>query len=66
MNNISIAGIGMYAVLIVFVLKTLHITADQSTVEAAIAGGVQAVGFVLWVIGQIRRPDLKFGLVRQA
>lgn len=63
--KLSIAGVGMYVSVITVLLNLFGITPDPGSVEAAVSAGVTLFGFALWIIGQVRRRDLKFGIVRK-
>lgn len=65
MQNVSKAGVGMYAVLIMSVLSLFGIQADLETVEGVVVSAISLASFVMWVWGQIDRDDLTFGLWRK-
>lgn len=60
----SKAGIGMYAVIIVSFLNFLGLDLDEGTLTEAIYAILAGVGAVLWVVGQVMRRDLRFGIFR--
>jgi len=65
MPNLSTAGIGMYAVLIEFLLHMFGLEAPEGSVVAFVNGVIAIAGFILWIYGQVRRNDLHLGLVRK-
>lgn len=69
MNQISVAGSGVYALaldgIINFMLNWFGITPDVGSVGAVINAAVIVVGWVMIIVGQLRRKDLKLGLIRK-
>lgn len=59
-------GSGIIVILIGYGLSFfgVHVGSDQVTV--AVTNAMQVVGFVVSIWGQLRRPDLHFGLIRQS
>ena len=65
MQNISLGGIGMYAFLLATALRLLGVEADINQITEFLVSLLQVVAFVVWVWGQVRRSDLKLGLIRK-
>jgi hypothetical protein len=65
MNNISFAGSGLLVLVINGVLQAFGITPDAGSVAAVIQGGVIIFGWVLLIVGQLKRKDLHYGLLRK-
>ncbi len=66
MNNISMTGVGALVVtILVVVLPIFGVVADQGTITSGVESVVKALGFILLIAGQARRPDLKFGMIRK-
>lgn len=66
MTNVSTAGIGMYASLIVTLCQLFGLDVDEGLITEVILAGITLVSFFVWAYGQITRKDLKFGLFRKA
>ena len=64
-NAVSMAGVGWAVVLLMTLLKAIGVEADEATVTGAVEALITFAGFVLAVWGQLRRSDLKYGLIRQ-
>lgn len=64
-SNISLAGTGGIITLLEFVLKAFNIDIPGGQVGDAVNGLVTAYGVVALIWGQVRRPDLKGGLIRK-
>lgn len=62
---ISLTGTGILITLIEYVLRFFGLEFEEGSVAAAVNGLVVFVGFVLVIVGQLRRKDLRFGLVRK-
>lgn len=62
---ISLTGTGILITLIEYALRFLGLEFEEGSVAAAVNGLVVFVGFVLVIVGQLRRKDLRFGLVRK-
>lgn len=65
MTPVSFAGLGTIALTIEAILRIIGIEFTEGSVEAALNGLVVFVGFVLLIVGQLRRKDLKYGLLRK-
>lgn len=65
MQNISLAGTGLYVIIITAVLNYFGITADAGSVTAVVTSVITIFGWVLLIFGQLRRKDLTLGLVRK-
>lgn len=66
LTPISFAGLGGLITLLELGLHIFGVTPPPGSLEAALNGLLVFVGFILFVWGQVRRPDLKFGLVRKS
>lgn len=67
-SNISMAGTGLAGVIvyvIILVGKILGIDIAEAELTTHVQNVIGAVGFVLVLIGQVRRPDLIRGLLRR-
>ena len=65
MNNFSLAGVGLIISVLSFLAKYFQLDVDDGQITEAVNAGSQFVGFVLLVWGQLRRKDLKFGVIRK-
>lgn len=65
MNQISVAGIGVYVSLIEVILRLFGITPEPGTVMEVVNAVVIVGGWILILVGQFKRSDLHFGLVRK-
>ncbi len=65
MEKISIAGTGTYVLLISLVLNLAGIEPEPGSIEALVNGTVAATGLILMILGQLKRADLKWGLLRK-
>jgi hypothetical protein len=65
MNNLSVAGIGMYVSLIEGVLHVFGFVPPEGSILAAINGAVAIVALATWIVGQFKRADLSLGLFRK-
>lgn len=63
--KLSMAGVGMYVSVITVLLNLFGITADPGSIEAAVSAAITLFGFAIWIIGQFRRKDLKYGLLHK-
>lgn len=64
-NGTSMAGSGLIITLIETILKLTGVEFPDGSVSAGINGIIAFVGLILLVWGQVRRKDLKFGLIRK-
>lgn len=63
--NISKAGIGMYVAVLATIVKMIWgVELDQDIIAGGIVVLLQAIGFILWIVGQITRKDLSYGIFR--
>lgn len=62
---ISLTGTGILITLIEYVLRFFGLEFEEGSVAAAVNGLLVFIGFVLVIVGQLRRKDLRFGLVRK-
>lgn len=59
-------GSGIVVYLVMFALKYFNITGiDESQISTFIADIGQVAGFVLLIVGQIRRKDVSFGIIKK-
>lgn len=65
MQNYSLGGVGMYAFLLATALRLLGVDVEEGVVTEFVVSLLQVIAFVVWVWGQVRRSDLKVGLVRK-
>lgn len=63
--NVSMTGVGAIITVLQGALTLLGIEVAEGAVASAVNGIIQAVGIILLIIGQFRRKDLKFGMVRK-
>lgn len=61
---ISLTGIGVLITAIEALLRFIGVEAPEGSVESVVQGIVALVGLILLIVGQLRRKDLKLGLVR--
>lgn len=61
----SMVGTGLIITLVEMVLRHFDISFGEGEVAVAINGLLAFVGFIFILIGQLRRKDLKFGLLRK-
>jgi len=64
-TNTSMTGVGLVVVLVETLAKLFGFEFPEGSVAEAINGAVSFVGFVLLVVGQLRRKDLRLGLFRR-
>lgn len=65
-TTISKAGLGMYVVVAISIVKVLFgIELDYNLTLDGIFTLFQAVGFIFWLIGQFTRKDLEYGIFRK-
>lgn len=65
-TSISMAGTGGAIVVILNAIFPLFgIEVPEGSVEAALEGFLNVVGFILLIVGQVRRKDLSIGLIRK-
>lgn len=65
-NVVSMTGSGASIVVLLDVLLPFFgVNLPEGTTAAAVAGAIEFVGWVLLVVGQIRRPDLVLGMIRR-
>jgi uncharacterized membrane protein len=65
-TKVSKAGLGMYIVVITNVIGyLLGVNLDVNTTTDAVFYILNAIGAVLWLIGQLSRKDLNFGIFRK-
>lgn len=63
--SISLAGTGWIVIAIMWLLNFFGLDADEGSVTATVEAALVVFGFVAALVGQIRRKDLKFGLIRK-
>lgn len=65
-TTISKAGLGMYVTIIIYVINYFWgIKLDYETMLEGLFILLQAVGVILWMVGQFTRKDLKYGIFRK-
>lgn len=65
MNQISVAGAGVYVLIIQMILNLFGITPDAGSVMGVVNGVITVAGWALVIIGQLKRKDLTAGLIRK-
>ena len=65
MKEKSLAGLGIIVTILVFATKYFNLDIDEGQITEGIQAIAQAVGFIMVIWGQVRRKDLKFGLIRK-
>jgi hypothetical protein len=65
MTKYSISGVGMYAAIIVSVLRLAGVDVDEGQVTEAILAAATIISFAVWTWGQINRSDLDWGIFRK-
>jgi uncharacterized membrane protein YfcA len=62
----SITGIGGIITVVFAVLRLFGVDLPDDTAQKAAEAIATIIGIVLLVYGQLRRPDLKMGLIRKS
>lgn len=62
---ISLAGSGILILMLEAVLGAFGITTEPGTVDAVLNSAIVAGGWLMIIIGQLRRKDLLLGIVRR-
>lgn len=65
MTPVSITGSGLIVIIVEMVLHYFNITPEADSVTAVVNGAIIVVGWLAVIIGQLRRKDLHFGLIRK-
>lgn len=65
MNQLSVAGVGVYVSVIEGILHLFGITPEPGTVLGIINDIVTVSGWILIIVGQLKRADLHVGLIRK-
>ena len=65
-TTISKGGIGMYIVVAASALKFAGLDLDEGDLTEAIFAVLQGAGAVVWIIGQLLRKDLSWGIFRKS
>lgn len=68
MNNVSVTGVGLVGVVVYVIIaigKYFNIDIAEAELTVAVQNVIGVVGFVAALIGQIKRKDLKAGLIRR-
>ncbi len=65
MTSISLTGIGGIVTIVELVLRLFGVEAPEGSVLAVVNGFVQLVGIGTLIYGQLRRKDLKMGMIRR-
>lgn len=58
-------GTGVIVSILAFALPFFGVTVEESQIAEFVKNAAEVIGFVLIVIGQLRRPDLKMGVIRK-
>jgi hypothetical protein len=64
-NKTSMAGTGVYIMTIACVSRLLGIDLDDQKITELAEASMLVFGFIMTVIGQVLRSDLKWGIVRR-
>lgn len=67
-NTISLGGAGMttaFVSILIFVAGLLGLDIAEAEVTQFVESALFVVGFVMMVAGQIKRKDLKYGVIRK-
>ena len=64
-KNVSMTGSGMLALVLGTILSWLGVNADSSQLAGWVDSIISVVGLAMLIIGQLRRKDLKLGLIRK-
>ena len=64
-GKISMAGSGLIISILAVALPFFGVSVDQGSITQFVANTAQVIGFIMLVVGQVRRPDLRFGIVRR-
>lgn len=64
-NSTSMTGSGLVAFLLIVGLKYLGIVNVDDQVVKLVTDVIENGSFLLMIFGQVRRKDLKFGLIRK-
>lgn len=59
------AGTGLVITILALASKYFQLDVDEGQITEGVEAVAQGVGFILVIIGQIRRRDLKMGLIRK-
>lgn len=63
-TNISMTGTGLAVIIITYVLQWLGVQFDANQVTVIVKDVIEVVGWLLTIIGQLKRQDLSFGFWR--
>lgn len=58
-------GSGLIIFILALALPLFGVDVDQGSITQFVNATAQVIGFIMMVIGQVRRPDLKFGVIRR-
>lgn len=64
-STVSMTGVGAIVSVIEMVAKFAGLDFPEGTIGAGVNSFVGAVGFILMIWGQLKRKDLKLGLLRK-
>jgi hypothetical protein len=64
-TSISKAGLGMYITVIVGFLHAVGVDFDGGTLTEAVFAILEGIGAILWIVGQLFRKDLSWGIFRK-
>lgn len=65
MTPVSIAGSGLLVLIVEAFLGWFGITPAPGTVMSVVNATIIALGWLSLIVGQLRRKDLHFGLIRK-
>lgn len=65
-KDLSMTGVGALITLVELGLKAVNIELPEGTTASLVNGIIAVVGAIFLIIGQVRRKDLKAGLVRKS
>jgi len=62
---ISITGVGAIITLLEAIAKWVGLDIPEGTFTSGVNGAISFIGLILLVVGQLRRKDLKGGIIRK-
>lgn len=64
MQTVSMSGVGMLVVVVTWILGLFNIVPQDGQVLAVVSSILTAIGWIMMILGQLRRKDLSMGLFR--
>jgi len=64
-KTVSMTGTGIVVELLLWAVEYFNLTVGGGEVEAGVKGLFAFLGLAFIIVGQVRRKDMKFGLVRK-